>query len=294
MGFVWRLSPKMGVASGLGWARNLPPKVLIKNIRLAMSGASATIMCRIKSACPIPKILSFSRPSGYALRISWLRRLRDFLPAATGGVEQLFAGALCVAENGLLYVGREHVPDFSLLFWRADRDLTLWNANDTRLRYSYKGDERDLFLAYRGLEAPEKTLPANTLLCLSLAQWWKADNAPEQAARCYLQLCGWFPEAKPNLALDLEAVANPPIQESLVDEAPITVRAPRSKSAAPLPFSTLTYPICSTSILAFGSFALTSRRLSQRFWRAATHWSSCPLAGANRSVTNCPRLSLAA
>ncbi|MCC6455731.1 MAG: DNA helicase RecQ [Caldilineaceae bacterium] len=150
--------------------------------------------------------------------------IERLMPPVTGRIEQLFAGALQVAENGLLYVGREHVPASSALFWRPDRPLILWGSGDTRLRYVYNDDGRDLYLAYRGLDAPESYLPAHTLVRLSLAQWWKADNAPEQAARCYLQLCGWFSDTKAGL----EPVESPPPEYS-VDDAPMIVRTPSFK-----------------------------------------------------------------
>ncbi len=151
------------------------------------------------------------------------------MPPVTGGIEQLFAGALRVADNGLLYVGREQVPDHSTLFWRPDRDLTLWDGSDTRVRYIYADDARDLYLAYRGVDDAQDFVPAHTLVCLSLAPWWKAENAPDQAARCYLQLCGWFPESTP----ELEVVEGPPLSGTQTpvtraDEAPIRVKAPAS------------------------------------------------------------------
>lgn len=108
-----------------------------------------------------------------------------------GAINQLFGGALGYTSNGNGYVcERLGVPGHSTWFWIPDRDLTL--RVDGK-HYDYTAGHLPRGLSYVGEPPPLPILPAGTLVRVSLARWWKPEDAdPEFEARCYLQLSGWF------------------------------------------------------------------------------------------------------
>src|SRR5690606_4859208 len=85
---------------------------------------------------------------------------------------------------------RRGVPAHSTWFWIPDRNLTL--RTDGK-HYDYFDGLLPRGLSYVGEPQPLPTLSAGTLLRVSLARWWKPENAePAFEERCYLQLSGWF------------------------------------------------------------------------------------------------------
>ena len=75
-------------------------------------------------------------------------------------------------------------------FWIPDRDLML--RADAK-HYDYPDGCVARGLSYVGEPKPLPLLPAGTLIRVSLARWWKPDDAePGFEERCYLQLSGWF------------------------------------------------------------------------------------------------------
>lgn len=108
-----------------------------------------------------------------------------------GGIDQVFGGVLGYTSNDNGYVcARLGIPDQSTGFWLPDRDLTL-RADDKH--YDYRDGRLNRGLSYVGEPAPVSVLPAGTLVRVSLARWWKQeDAAPDFEERCYLQLSGWY------------------------------------------------------------------------------------------------------
>jgi len=113
-----------------------------------------------------------------------------------GDLHDLFEGLLQqTTKGGSLYLSRRgRAPSYSTAFWRPDRPLTF---------YTYTGDRgksRDRYrtehgssLPFVGFQNPLETLPAGTLLRVSLARWWHQDrNASDIEKCCWLQLSGWF------------------------------------------------------------------------------------------------------
>ena len=108
-----------------------------------------------------------------------------------GGINQVYGGVLGYTSNNNGYIcQRLGVPALSTWFWIPDRDLTL-RADDKH--YDYPDGYVARGLSYVGEPQPIPALPAGTLIRVSLARWWKPDDAePDFEERCYLQLSGWF------------------------------------------------------------------------------------------------------
>jgi hypothetical protein len=108
-----------------------------------------------------------------------------------GGLDHIFGGLLGFTGNNNGYVcQRRGVPQQSTWFWISDKDLTL---RDDGRHYDYPYSAfQSRGLSYVGEREPVATLAAGTLLRVSLARWWRPEDADELEERCYLQLSGWF------------------------------------------------------------------------------------------------------
>ncbi len=108
-----------------------------------------------------------------------------------GGIDQLFGGVVGYTGSGNGYVcARLGVPAHSTGYWLPDRDLVL--RGDGK-HYDYRDGVSNRGLSYVGEPPPAPILPAGTLVRVSLARWWKPDDAePDFEERCYLQLSGWY------------------------------------------------------------------------------------------------------
>lgn len=117
--------------------------------------------------------------------------LLNRVDAWRGGINRLFGGVLgYTASNNGFVCQRLGVPAHSTWFWIPDRELTL-RADSKHYDYPEKYSHRGL--SYVGEPQPLPTLPAETLVRVSLARWWRQDEAqPDFEERCYLQLSGWF------------------------------------------------------------------------------------------------------
>ena len=112
------------------------------------------------------------------------------IPPCQGGIGQVFNGTLNFTDknNGFISA-RGEVPDYSMCFWIPNKDLTLrpdGNHYDYSQSFSPKG------MGYGGEQVAIQTIPAGTLVRLSLARWWKPEDVEDLEERCYLQLSGWF------------------------------------------------------------------------------------------------------
>jgi len=114
--------------------------------------------------------------------------LRKRVVPWAGGVTALFEGKLRFTANSRGYIEAPNLPSRSTGFWTPDRDLTHADI-DGKAYYRCGGYE----LSYVGVDQPIPTIPAGTLVRVSLARWWKPrDAAPDFPERCYLQLSGWY------------------------------------------------------------------------------------------------------
>ncbi len=109
-----------------------------------------------------------------------------------GDPNRIFDGLLRWTKNGSGYINSQGIPQNSVGFWIPDRDLIL--AEDKRHYYYYgsTNEPTNKRLAYVGFPAPKNIISAGTLTRISLARWWKPEDAVELERRCYLQLSGWY------------------------------------------------------------------------------------------------------
>ena len=117
-----------------------------------------------------------------------------FMPPKAGGPEVLYEGLAQSTPVGALYITEKSgIPPYSTSFWRPDRPLTC-DTTGKRIRYRYPTEDGGCTLTFVGFQEPLKTIPAGTLLRVSLAHWWRPEDRTDIEKRCYLQLSGWFLE----------------------------------------------------------------------------------------------------
>lgn len=93
-------------------------------------------------------------------------------------------------DNGSGYISKNgEIPDNSVGFWISDRNLKKRIAFD-KVRYNYPVENGWRSLPYVGFEEPVETIPAGTLIRVSLARWWDTNGKTED--RCSSQLSGWY------------------------------------------------------------------------------------------------------
>jgi ATP-dependent DNA helicase RecQ len=118
--------------------------------------------------------------------------IEKHMPPVDGGPALLYDGLAQAAESGALYItGRAGVPPYSTMFWRPDQPLQRVE-DGKRIRYRYPTDDGGRTLVFVGFQEPPETIPAGTLLRVSLAHWWRPDEDEDGEHRCYAQLSGWF------------------------------------------------------------------------------------------------------
>lgn len=107
-----------------------------------------------------------------------------------GNISKIYDGTLQWTGNGSGYISEKGgIPKNSVGFWMPDKDLTRIESNE-KVRYKYNNDKN---IPYVGLQGQIETIPAGTLIRVSLARWWSPDINEE---RCYLQISGWYLDTK--------------------------------------------------------------------------------------------------
>ena len=116
------------------------------------------------------------------------------MPPKTGHPRLLYEGLLKTTGRGSLYVpAGNDVPPYSTTFWRPDQLLTR-DTEGRRIRYRYPTENGGYTFTFVGFQESIKTIPAGTLLRVSLAHRWRPKDQPDAEERHYAQLSGWFPE----------------------------------------------------------------------------------------------------
>jgi hypothetical protein len=107
-----------------------------------------------------------------------------------GSPSIIFNGKLGWTGNGGGYIeNKGNLPNNSVGFWISDKNLEF---NDGY--YHYHSENifiQDKRLKYVGFQTTTQIIPAGTLMRVSLARWWKPEDA-DIHDRCYLQLSGWY------------------------------------------------------------------------------------------------------
>ena len=116
------------------------------------------------------------------------------MPPKTGHPRVLYEGLLKTTGSGSLYVpAGDDVPPYSTTFWQTDQPLTRDTAAK-RIRYHYPTENGGCTLTFVGFQEPLATIPAGTLLRVSLAHRWRPKDQPNVEERHYAQISGWFLE----------------------------------------------------------------------------------------------------
>lgn len=124
------------------------------------------------------------------LRQFLLERIRPW----RGDPGQTFEGLLRATYEGSGYVNDiVGVPPVSTGFWVANNDLDLTELPEKGGYYFCPRRTGLRKFKYVGCATPTRRIPEGALVRLSLARWWKPENAGDVEARCYLQLSGWYP-----------------------------------------------------------------------------------------------------
>ena len=115
------------------------------------------------------------------------------MPPQEGGIDVLYEGLTRATRTGALYIAEgSGIPSFSTMFWKPNRHLQR-ETSAKRIRYRYPTADGGRTLTFVGFQEPLDEIPAGTLLRVSLAHWWRPEEArPDDEFRCYVQLSGWF------------------------------------------------------------------------------------------------------
>ena len=140
----------------------------------------------------IEDVIVISRSFDYRVQNIQQVILNSGVKIYCGDPNRIFDGLLRWTNNGSGYINSQGIPQNSVGFWIPDRNLIL--AEDERhYYYGSMNEPTNKRLVYVGFPAPKKIIPAGTLTRISLARWWKPEDADSKLEeRCYLQLSGWY------------------------------------------------------------------------------------------------------
>jgi hypothetical protein len=106
-----------------------------------------------------------------------------------GSPDVLFDDLIQWTPNGSGYIDKNGgVPRHSVGFWISDRDLK--RKEFKGIRYQYLSSIGWRSIKFKGFEDTVDTIPAGTLLRVSLARWITFNV--EEEPKCWLQLSGWY------------------------------------------------------------------------------------------------------
>lgn len=109
-----------------------------------------------------------------------------------GSPSLLFDGAVRYTGNNNGFI-EAVTPDRSTWFWIPDQPLVL-RSDGKHYDYfaSVAGSSVVRGFGYVGEPASIQTIPAGTLVRVSLARWWRPDDDQSFPLRCYVQISGWY------------------------------------------------------------------------------------------------------
>ncbi len=119
--------------------------------------------------------------------------IRSTAPIRDGGPQKLFDGLLDIEPSGSRWLDPAGaLPPGSVEFWELPFDIFRRSATDGKSGCAYAAAKRHSFrVKYVGLEPEIESVPAGTIVRVSLARAWR--RAGDKSDRCWLQLSGWYP-----------------------------------------------------------------------------------------------------
>lgn len=106
-----------------------------------------------------------------------------------GNIDETFDGQLEWTGSGSGYVVPQsnNLPEQSVGFWVADRDLTSYTSWEKQ-RYRYPSDKGPRNFRFVGLQPMEAVIPSGTIIRLSLTRAFETSDK----RGLWLQLSGWY------------------------------------------------------------------------------------------------------
>ena len=118
--------------------------------------------------------------------------LHERIDPWVGEIDELFNGHIQFTRRGSGFINESGgIPNQSTGFWIPEERLELHEV-DQKLYYYVESPHVNRRLSYVGFDEPINEIPPDSLLRVSLARWWKPDDAEDMELRCYLQLSGWY------------------------------------------------------------------------------------------------------
>ena len=111
-----------------------------------------------------------------------------------GHINNLFGGLLSWSNSGTgnIPLGGQ-MPTKSVGFWIADKDLIRVSFENNKVRFRYPNGTNYRNISYVGYQDTLATIPAGTILRVSLSRIFPPVNSEITAPRgYYLQLSGWY------------------------------------------------------------------------------------------------------
>lgn len=111
-----------------------------------------------------------------------------------GHINNLFGGLLSWTNSGTGYIPLGgQMPAKSVGFWIADKDLIRVSFENNKVRFRYPNGTNYRNISYVGYQDTLATIPAGTILRVSLSRIFPPENSEITAPRgYYLQLSGWY------------------------------------------------------------------------------------------------------
>ena len=119
--------------------------------------------------------------------------IETHMPPAFGGADLLYEGLAQAAHIGRLVHRRTHRhPPVQHRLLAPRSAAATRRTTSKRIRYRYPSPDGGRTLTFVGFQEPIETIPAGTLVRVSLAHWWRPEDDHTGELRCYVQLSGWF------------------------------------------------------------------------------------------------------
>lgn len=110
-----------------------------------------------------------------------------------GHIDNLYDGLLHWTNSGSAYIPIDgEMPNQSVGFWTSDRTLTK-SIYKEKTRFSYPNGRNYRHVSYVGYQDSIDTIPAGTIIRVSLSRVFPPEGSPIQVPKgYYLQLSGWY------------------------------------------------------------------------------------------------------
>jgi len=117
-----------------------------------------------------------------------------------GHINNVFGGLLNWTNSGSGHIPfGGQMPNKSVGFWVADNDL-IRVTFDSKTRFRYPNGHNYRNISYVGYQDTNATIPAGTILRVSLSRIFPPENSTIQVPRgYYLQLSGWYINGQQNI-----------------------------------------------------------------------------------------------